>query len=226
MQNPCSCHWLELTDFLSTSHSSRKDKEIWEISSLAAIWEPAGVCMRRPLKQWQSALWVQVASARLSVFSSLFQKKNKQKKTREVFQFSFYSLLLWFQSHGLFSPFTFTLFSRSFKINLIQFYWFIFVNFKGIRSTLQSFLWFKGFILYCKALFKKIHYNIWGIAKKFFYIEIRLAKNIRMPWKPQTSTYFINISSLWGRFKFFKNIPNEKVVGLIPASSCHMLMCP
>lgn len=42
MQNPCSCHWLELTDFLSTSRSSRKDKEIWEISSLAAIWEPAG----------------------------------------------------------------------------------------------------------------------------------------------------------------------------------------
>lgn len=29
MQNPCSCHWLELTDFLSTSRSSRKDKEIW-----------------------------------------------------------------------------------------------------------------------------------------------------------------------------------------------------
>ena len=29
MQNPCSCHWLELTDFLSKSRSSRKDKEIW-----------------------------------------------------------------------------------------------------------------------------------------------------------------------------------------------------
>lgn len=39
MQNPCSCHWLELTDFLSTSRSSRKDKEIWEISSLACYLE-------------------------------------------------------------------------------------------------------------------------------------------------------------------------------------------
>lgn len=29
MQNPCSCHWLELTDFLSMSRSLRKDKEIW-----------------------------------------------------------------------------------------------------------------------------------------------------------------------------------------------------
>lgn len=40
MQNPGSCHWLELTDFLSTSHRSGEDKEIWGISSLAAICTP------------------------------------------------------------------------------------------------------------------------------------------------------------------------------------------
>lgn len=50
MQNPCSCHWRELTDFLSTSRSSRKDKEIWEISSLAAIWEPAGPRHAAPIE--------------------------------------------------------------------------------------------------------------------------------------------------------------------------------
>lgn len=29
MQNQGSCHWLELADFLSASHRSGEDKEIW-----------------------------------------------------------------------------------------------------------------------------------------------------------------------------------------------------
>ena len=84
MQNPCSCHWLELTDFLSTSHSSRKDKEIWKISSLAVIWKPAGVCMQLPLKQWQPALCVQVASTRhcgVFPFVDVLSEKKKKKKS-------------------------------------------------------------------------------------------------------------------------------------------------